>query len=37
MVGRSAEKEFFALFFWSKMCALCMFLDDLELEGQKKL
>ena len=32
-VGRSA-KSFFALFFWSKMCVLCMFYVDWELDGR---
>ena len=26
----------FPLFFWSKMCVLCMFYVDLELGGRKK-
>ena len=30
-VGRSVKIFFFALFFWSKMCVLCMFYDDWEL------
>ena len=36
-VCRSVKKNNFALFFWSKMCVLCMFHDDWELGGQKKL
>ena len=36
-MGRSVKFFFFALFFWSKMCVLCMFYDDWELGGQKKL
>ena len=35
-VGRSVKK-LFALFFWSKMCVLCMFYVNLELGGWKKL
>ena len=35
--GRSVKTFFFALFFWSKMCVLCMIYVDWELEGQKKL
>ena len=31
------KKIFFALFFWSKMCVLCMFYVDKELGGRKKL
>ena len=27
-VGRSVKRIFFALFFWSKMCVLCMFYVD---------
>ena len=27
-VGRSVKKRFFALFFWSEMCVLCMFYVD---------
>ena len=30
-VGRSVKKKIFALFFWSKMCVLCMFYVDWEL------
>ena len=36
-VGRSVKNIFFALFFWSKMCVLCMFYVDWELRGLKKL
>ena len=36
-VGRSEINIFFALFFWSKMCVLCMFYVYWELEGWKKL
>ena len=36
-VGRSVNFLFFALFFWSKMCVLCMFYIDWELGGRKKL
>ena len=36
-VGRSANTFFFALFFWSKMCVLCMFYVDWESGGRKKL
>ena len=35
-IGRSVKKLFFALFFWSKMCVLCMFYVDWELGGRKK-
>ena len=31
-VGRSLKKKKIALFFWSKMCVLCMFYVDWELE-----
>ena len=34
MVGK---KHFFLLFFWVKMCVLCMFYVDCELGGVKKL
>ena len=34
---RSTKLLFFALFFWSKMCILCMFYVDLELDVWKKL
>ena len=33
-VGRSVKKN--SLFFWSKMCVLCIFYIDWELGGQKK-
>ena len=33
----SVKTFFFALFFWSKMCVLCMFYVDWELGGRKKL
>ena len=36
-VGRSVKKKLFSLFFWSKMCVLCMFFVDWELGGRKKL
>ena len=36
-VGRSVKEKNFALFFWPKMCVLCMFYVDWELGGQKKL
>ena len=29
-VGRSVKDFFFKLFFWSKMCVLCMFYADWE-------
>ena len=32
-VGRSVKKKF-VLFFWSKMCVLCMFFVDWELGGR---
>ena len=35
-VGRSVKFSFFALFFWSKMCVLCMFYVDLKLGEFKK-
>ena len=36
MVGRSIKKKI-ALFYWSKICVLCMFYVDSELVGRKKL
>ena len=36
-IGRLVKKIYFALFFWSKMCVLCMFYVDLELGDRKKL
>ena len=36
-VGRSVKKNWGGLFFWSKMCVLCMFYVDWELGVQKKL
>ena len=36
-VGGSAKKSCFALFFWSKMCVLCMFYVDWEFGGRETL
>ena len=36
-VGRLAKLFFLLYFVWSKMCVLCMFYVDLELDGWKKL
>ena len=36
-VGRLVKKNCFELFFWSKMCVLCMFYVDWELGRRKNL
>ena len=37
MVGSSVKNYFESFFFCSKMCVLCMFCVEWELEGQRKL
>ena len=36
-VGRSEKYIYIYIFFWSKMCVLCMFYVDWGLVGRKKL